>query len=564
MKIAVPLALSFLAAFFVARPAPSAAEALPSRPNVLFVVIDNVDFAYMGKCYDGQGLTPAMDRIADRGVKFTRSYVTTPLCIPSRYTCLTGRYASRCTSPAALDVNPPGPWRKSICELEIDRPNVASVLRAAGYATGFVGKYHLEHERYDNWYKGRNGSVFAPEADAWLKTRNAWLVERIRQRGFDEVLNAQDFRTAQFRGIDFEGATHNMEADVLGSLQFIEKNHKKPFFLYLSTRLLHLPIDPKLLEKDYAKYGRVTEGGLLPEAPQVPMPSRQEIYRAAKEAGAASPQQFGMHWLDCGLGAVIGRLEQLDLLNNTLVILFSDNNQRGKETIYEGGARVPLLVMWPKRFACGQVCDKLVANIDFAPTILDACGVVPSADMDLDGRSLVPLLSGKSEAWRDALLLENGHTRAVVTERWKYLALRYPADVQEKIDEVERTGNYPPLTKKAEIFMERFKTTLSPEAWKRARNRYAWQADGNNYMKSIDDFPFMFDSDQLFEVGKIDQNGNETENVADAPENAAVLAEMKAKLAEVLAPLDRPFGEFKPAGSEDGSEESAESRGLRR
>jgi arylsulfatase A-like enzyme len=532
-------------------------DAAERRPNVVYIVIDNVDFQYLGHCYGGSGLTPHMDRIAERGVKFTRAYAPTPLCVPSRYTCLTGRYASRCSSPVALAANPPGPWRFSACELEANRPNVARVMKAAGYATGFVGKYHLEEEKYGMWFSGKEGSVFAPEADAWLKARNAWLVGRIRQRGFDDIFNAIDFRNSQFRGIDFEGVNHNMEAEVLGALQFIDRNRDKPFFLYLATHLLHLPLNPKLLLGDYTKQGRVTEGGLLSESPKVPMPSRKEIYETVLKAGGKTAQQFGIHWLDAGIGAVVDRLDQLKLLDNTLVIVFSDNNQRGKETIYEGGARVPLLMMWPNRFSAGQTCDKLVASIDFVPTIFDACGVAPAADMDLDGHSLVPLLSGQSTPWRDALLLENGHTRAVVTSQWKYLALRYPPDVQAKIDEVQRTGNYPKLTRKAEIFMERFKKTLSPEAWNRARNKYTWQADGNNYMKSIDNFPFMFDADQLFEVGKIGPNDNEQENVAGRPENAAVLAEMKQKLTEVLAPLDRPFGEFKAISSSSASTRSA-------
>ena len=137
------------------------------------------------------------------------------------------------------------------------------------------------------------------------------------------------------------------------------------------------------------------------------------------------------------------RLEELKLLDNTLVIVFSDNNQRGKETLYEGGARVPLLMMWPRRFKAGSVCDRIVANTDFAPTIFDACGITPPPGMKLDGRSILPVLADAKAPWRDALLLENGNTRAVVTDRWKYVALRYPPDVQAKIEEVDRTGKFP-------------------------------------------------------------------------------------------------------------------------
>lgn len=518
-----------------------AAEPLP---NVVFIIIDNVDFGYMGKCYGGTGLTPHLDRIAERGVKFTRAYAVTPLCIPSRYTCLSGRYASRAHAAAGDDNAADDDEGGSHIALETDLPNLPNVMQKAGYRTGFVGKYHLETEKYDR-FSGKDGDVFKPEADAWLKQRSAWLTGHIKQRGFDVVSAPIDFRTSQFKGIELYGTdySHNMEVEVKGALDFIDQNQKTPFFLYLSTHLLHLPIKPQLLLEDYAKYGRVTEGGLLPEAPKVPMPSRKEIYDTAKAAGAETAQQFGMHWLDCGIGAVVTRLTELNLLDNTLVVVFSDNNQRGKETLYEGGTRVPLLMMWPQRFKAGSVCDRIVANTDFAPTIFDACGIQPPAGMTFDGRSILPVLADDKAPWRDALLLENGHTKAVVTDQWKYVALRYPPDVQAKITEVDRTGNFPHLTPKAEQFFEKFKKTLTPEQWKFARNSWRWHTQGNNYMKSIDDFPFQFDTDQLFEMtdGLAPQD---TKNLANDPASASVLAEMKARLKQQLAPLKQPFGEF--------------------
>ena len=528
--------------------------AQPSRPNVLFIVIDNVDYQYFGKCYGGTGLTPEIDRIAERGVTFTRAYAVTPLCVPSRYTCLTGRYASRYRGSDSAEDREVDSEEEAGGRLTLEShlPNLPKVMQGAGYKTGFVGKYHLENETLLPKFGGAGTSVFEPAADAWLKQRNALLARRIQAHGFDYVFNALDFRNSQFKGIDFGNAHHNMEAETLGALNFIDENRDRPFFLYFSTHLLHLPIDPKLLTQDYEKYGRVTEGGLLDQAPQVPMKSRRRIYddAAAAAGGRPSAQQAGMHWLDCGVGAVIRRLEERRLLDDTLVILFSDNNQRGKETLYEGGARVPLLMMWPKRLPAGSRCERIVANVDFAPTIFAACGVTPPHDMVLDGRSMLPILADPHAPWRDGLLLENGHTKAVVTDRWKYVALRYPADVQARIDEVDRTGRYPKLTRKAEIFFDKFRSTLTPEQWKFARNSWRWHTPGNNYMKSIDDFPFQFDADQLFVV-EPGFKPQDARNVAADPANAAVLAEMKQKLAQVLAPLDTPFGEFKTIAARD-------------
>jgi arylsulfatase A-like enzyme len=200
-------------------------------------------------------------------------------------------------------------------------------------------------------------------------------------------------------------------------------------------------------------------------------------------------------------------------------------------------------MMWPDRFKAGAVDEHIVANIDFAPTIFEACGIVPPSTMPLDGRSMMPVLLDDRSPWRDALMLENGHTRAVVTDHWKYVALRYPPDVQAKIDEVERTGDYPRMTRKAELFFEKFRNTLTPEQWKFARNSWRWHTSGNNYMKSIDDFPFQFDADQLFAMSD-DALPQDTANVAQEPENAEVLADMKRKLTELMAPLGQSFGEF--------------------
>lgn len=216
MKLALALFTVLLFAPFVAL---HAAETTAPMANVLFVVIDNADDEHFGKGYGGAGLTPHMDRIAARGVTFTRAHATTSLCLPSRYTCLSGRYPSRHGGPSDAAEPEEDEEPGTHGELEAGLPNQPKVMRAAGYATGFVGKYHLEAER-DPRFSGEGVSVFHAEADAWLKEGNAWLVGRIRQRaGCDFVFNAQDFRSSQLRGVDFEDAEHNKGAGVLGAPQ---------------------------------------------------------------------------------------------------------------------------------------------------------------------------------------------------------------------------------------------------------------------------------------------------------------------------------------------------------
>src|SRR6218665_134784 len=119
------LAIAFLSAFILRQPS-FAAE---PRPNIVFIIIDNVDFGYMGKCYGGSSLTPHMDRIAERGVRFTRAYAVTPLCVPSRYTCLSGRYASRAHQTVAGDSDDDEGGGHAV--LETDLPNVPNLMHQA-------------------------------------------------------------------------------------------------------------------------------------------------------------------------------------------------------------------------------------------------------------------------------------------------------------------------------------------------------------------------------------------------------------------------------------------------
>src|SRR6185436_9581928 len=137
----------------------------------------------------------------------------------SRYTCLSGRYASRGHVTANDDDDGEGGSRVA---LEANLPNLPKVMHQAGYRTGFVGKYHLETEKYDR-FRGKNGDIFGAEADAWLKQRSAWLTGRIKERGFDFVAAPIDFRVSQFKGIDLYGErySHNLEVEVLGALNFI-------------------------------------------------------------------------------------------------------------------------------------------------------------------------------------------------------------------------------------------------------------------------------------------------------------------------------------------------------
>jgi arylsulfatase A-like enzyme len=379
--------------------APTAEPSKPAttgRPNIVYIVADNVTFEHMGKAYGGENVTPAMDSIADRGVRFERMYVPTPLCVPSRYSILTGRYPERCTAAHYLESEPPGEpfYDVSGIELEPGRANLPSVLGSAGYRTGYVGKFHLYHgELGPELAPKEKVHISDPEITRIMREKNDALAAHIKTCGFEwvggaEAGNGYPVENAYRQNLDNEGAKHNLEWEIASALEFIDQSAKgdKPFFLYLATQMYHLTVNlEKNLLGDYERVGRYTERGCLDKAPEVPMPSRKEIVAEAQRLrppaerkerreyflSSGHDAEF-MLWLDYGVKALLDRLASLGVADNTIVVFISDNNQSGKSTAYEGGIHVPSAMMWPKGIPAGQENRHIVSSLDIAATLLDA------------------------------------------------------------------------------------------------------------------------------------------------------------------------------------------------
>jgi len=201
------------------------------------------------------------------------------------------------------------------------------------------------------------------------------------------------------------------------------------------------------------------------------------------------------------------------------VMLVSDHQSRGKFSLYEG-AHVPAIARWPRGIEAGRTVSGLAANIDLAPTFVELAGGDP-ATPNFDGRSLLPLLRGREVAWRDALHLEIGYARAVVTPGWKYIALRFPEAVRAELT----AGGH-----------------LESAGW----NGRVWR-QGNEIASRYgiaDEFPHYTDADQLYDL---ERDPLERRNVAADAQHAGRLDEMRALLREGLAALPHTFGEFRPS-----------------
>ncbi len=483
------------------------------RPNVIFIITDDQPASTIG-CFGGKVHTPHIDSLARGGVRFTRAYASTPVCTPSRYTCLTGRFASRCRDERFLRDNPPGSqsdvrWNT---DLETDGFNVARVLQKAGYRTGFVGKWHNSPvSRRDNI---ESLGLIRPSVDAdpgdsetaaILERNQKRMAEILKEFGFDHAASLYFGNMDQI--LPRKLRAHNMEWVVQGAVDFLEKSGEQPFFLMMSTTLHHLPDPAESLSAD----PRITGAGYRSTARGL-MPQRQAMAGRLRKAGV--PQETAAStWLDDGVGAVLGKLDQLGLADDTAVFFFSDHNSAAKATLYEGGVRTPFLLQWKRGIEGGRRSDSLVENIDFVPTILDICGVTPPRGMKIDGRTLLPMLAGKERAAHDDLYLEIGWTRAVVTSRYKYLAVRVPKDYTVVIPR-----DRPEMKKPWHVGI-----------------CVPFQVQASRL------YPGYWDRDQLYDLEK---DPGEQTNLAGDPAHAEVLAEMKSRLQRHLAAFPHKFAEL--------------------
>lgn len=526
-------------------------RAAAQRPNVIFIITDDQEAREFGYLNPGDALTPNLDRMAREGVNFTHSYVAASVCSPSRYTVLSGQYASRCDAPYFTNEATAEGVRRVLWNVDFlpGQPTVHSVLKGAGYRTGFVGKWHI------------NGIAIAPplplppegsdphdpKINALLKQNHENISNGIKGWGFDEAPavyrgNPNDDQLLKRTGMNL----HNMEWLTKGALDFIDGAAKKkqPFFLYFATTLTHVP-DP-----DASRFvdPRYTGEGVLDEPITGIMPPRETIGPRLAAAGVPDKNERGAAlWMDDGIGAILKKLEDLGIAENTLVIFFNDHGMEGssKGTCYEGGLITPTLAYWPGMIQ-PQVRDEFVQNIDFMPTILDAAGVAIPEQAELDGKSWLPLVRGEDVEWRDFVYSEIGLTRAITTKDMKYIAFRVPPSFQ--LTHAERLAEHKKLY--AEMLVnEPWSRELNLPIEEEARYYQMGMAPGGHrferqQLMTKEDkepaawLPNYFDPDQLYDLRK---DPAESTNLANDPAYAKEFSEMKAKLRGVLETLPDTF-----------------------
>ena len=490
-------------------------------PNIIMFLIDDQNPSSIG-AFGGDTYTPNLDQMAKEGMKFTRAYVSSSVCTPSRYSFLTGRYAgnsySRLYLEAVGDKNCQGLPNFNVA-LERDKMNVGNVLREAGYTTGFVGKFHLTSKLdFPEFYKGKEKWIDIPknarpgaETSAQFKHNEQWSRRYLKALGFSWAKNVYPENTPSPYSV------HNPEWTTVAALEFIEQNKKGPFYLHLCSTLLHGP------DKSWRKSmdrPLITGEGEVKSLPKVMTP-RNDLLKIIKEKGFdPNSHVAGEAWIDDSLGAIFRKLKELGIDDNTLVVFAPDHGRDGKASVFShGSSKVPMIMRWPKGIGAGQVCEELVQNVDLVPTFFELGKAAKPNSYQIDGQSLLPLFkNGKAKSWRNHLYLEMGTARATVTKDWSYIAVRYTKD---QIASIKKAT--PQNLPKAMSYIGRLGIGV------RGADR-----------------PGFFDEDQLYDLSK---DPKEMNNLAYKKSQTNRMKEMRYLMEKDLEAVGRPFGEFIPGGN---------------
>jgi arylsulfatase A-like enzyme len=433
-QLAVVMSCVLLAVVFftlVSVVAGNSAFAQSEHRNVVFVLVDDLGYMDIGANNPATFYeTPNIDRLANTGMRFTNGYAANPVCSPTRYSILTGKYPSRVDATNFFAGKRGGRFLPAPLKdrMPLEEVTLAEMMRASGYATFFAGKWHL-----------------GPTEEFWPK-----------QQGFD--FNAGGHRAGgPFKagkyfspygnprlqdGPEGEHLTARLADE---TVKFIRDHQKQPFLAYLSFYSVHTPLmaPRELVEKYQDKAERLglnaakifgDEEQVWPDAKprQVRILQTHATYAAMIES------------MDTAVGKVLQTLDDLGLADNTIVCLTSDNGglstsegsptsnlplRGGKGWLYEGGIREAFMIRAPGVTEPGSTCDSPVMSIDFYPTLAELSGAETRTDHTVDGVSLVPLLRGGKSSGRSSLFWHYPHYSnqggfpggAIRTSHWKLI-----------------------------------------------------------------------------------------------------------------------------------------------
>lgn len=370
------------------------------KPNILIILTDDQGYYDVAACGAKDLVTPHMDQLFDAGMKFNYFYANSPVCSPTRASLITGLYPDHAGVPGVIRTHSKNSWGY----LSTDVPTIADVFNEGGYNTAIVGKWHLglespntPNERGFKFFKGYLGDMMD---DYWTHRRHGNNYMRENQKEIDPEGHATDLFSAW-------------------AVEYIsqQKSAGKPFMLYLAYNAPHFPVQP-------------------------PEDWLQKVKKRQPELSEKRAKLVAfIEHLDFGIGTVIDALKQSNLYDNTLIVFTSDNGgllrdeanngplRDGKQSVYEGGLRVPTTFVWNNRIPPQSTTDLKAATMDLLPTLASIADI--EAPKLLDGINIAPEVLGNQKMNPDRSIYfvrrEGGNRyggltiQAVIKDDWKLL-----------------------------------------------------------------------------------------------------------------------------------------------
>ncbi|MFZ4479321.1 MAG: sulfatase [Rhodoferax sp.] len=382
---------------------------MATRPNIIFIVADDLGFADLG-CYGGRparfgDVSPVLDRLAAQGLKFTQGYANSPVCSPTRFAMMTARYQYRLRGAAEEPINSRSRHSTTL-GLPPEHPTVPSLLRASGYRTALIGKWHMGY----------------PPSFGPLRS------------GYEEFFGPMAGGVDYFTHCAFTGAH-----DLWRSHDGVEEEHAEPG--YLTDLISDHAVDYVKRMAHGVRSGTPFFLSLHYTAPHWPWETRDDTALAPQIKDSISHLQGGnihsyqrmIHHMDEGIGKLVAALQVDGLADNTLLVFTSDNGGErfsdnwplvgGKMDLTEGGIRVPWIAHWPAVIAPGSSSEQQCMTMDWSATLLEAAGVAADPAYPLDGVSLMPVLRDPLHRFDRPLHWRMKHRsqRALRDGDWKYL-----------------------------------------------------------------------------------------------------------------------------------------------
>jgi arylsulfatase A-like enzyme len=392
------------------------------RPNIIFIVADDLGYADLG-CYGGRApVSPVLDSLAANGLLFTQGYSNSPVCSPTRFALMTARYQYRLRGAAEEPISS-RTRGSTVLGLPPAHPTLPSLLRNSGYRTALIGKWHLGfpphfgplRSGYDEFFGPMSGGVDYFTHCASTGDHDLWFgEEEQKEEGYLTDLISR-------RAVDYVNRSASQDA---------------PFFMSLHYTAPHWPWETR----DDAAMAPSLAGNLF-----------------HLQGGNIHTYRRMIHHMDEGIGWLINALEKTGQLDNTLVVFTSDNGGErfsdnwplvgGKMDLTEGGIRVPWIAHWPAVIQPGGASEQQCMTMDWSATILDAAGARADDQYPLDGVSLLPVLHDASHQFNRPLHWRMNHRgqRALRDGDWKYLQVdghdylfNIPQDERERANQASQ------------------------------------------------------------------------------------------------------------------------------